>query len=286
MSKHLMRLSAFLASCVWLFLAPCAAAAQSAPRTVVTIATAPVFASPNANQTPLRVAKEGSVLLLMNTNPEWTQIEFQDPQFGRRSGYIQTKFVRTDSLPSRETGRMSPQLSRTEPRLPEPAVSEGLARIGERRGDVAVGYGLMHDVDGTLPIGISGSNGWTVQPGIDLVVEAQYSRGTGDFPVGEVDGDILTALAGPRFRIKSRYGDGAQPFFQVLGGMVRAKVNFGSFASHTTTGLGVQPGIGVDVPLNRSVAVRPQFGWLVARLDGVNTSAARVSLSVVVGLSP
>ena len=40
------------------------------------------------------------VLLLIDTNAEWTQVEFQDPELGRRVGYVETKYVRIDG-PSR-----------------------------------------------------------------------------------------------------------------------------------------------------------------------------------------
>jgi hypothetical protein len=61
---------------------------------------------------------------------------------------------------------------------------------------------------------------------------------------------------------------------------VTPKANFGSFASKSLTGLGVQPGFGIEMPLTRAVDIRPQFDWLFCRLDGVNTSAARVNVNV------
>ena len=280
MIRRLARRSALLASVWWVFLVPHTASAQSAPRTATITATAPVFGSPNANQAPLRVAREGSVLLLIDTNAEWTQVEFQDPEFGRRVGYVQTKYVRIDSPPSRAVAPASPEPPRAVPGVPQPAAAQRRARVAEQRGDVALGYAFMRDSDGTWPIGISGSNAWLVHPGVDIVVEAQYARGTFDLPVGEIDGNIWTGLAGPRFSTGSRYGDRPHALFQVLAGVATAKANFGSFASKSLTGLGVQPGFGVDIPLNRAVAIRPQFDWLFCRLDGVNTSAARVNVNV------
>src|SRR5262245_40652173 len=80
MSKGLARQAAVIVSLWCLSIGPHSALAQTAQRTATTTATTPVFGSPNANQTPLRVAREGSVLLLINTNDEWTQVEFQDPE--------------------------------------------------------------------------------------------------------------------------------------------------------------------------------------------------------------
>ena len=43
---------------------------------------------------------------------------------------------------------------------------------------------------------MSGSHAWLVHPGIDIVVEAQYARGTVDLPVGKIDGNIWTGAGG------------------------------------------------------------------------------------------
>jgi len=281
MIRRLVRRSAPVACVLWMLVVPDAASAQSGPRTATTIATVPVFGNPNANQAPLRVAKEGSVMLLVTTNAEWTQVEFQDPEYGRRVGYVQTRWLRIDSAPSRAVKPVSPQLPRAVPKVPEPAAAQRPARGAEQRADVALGYAFMRDSEGTWPVGISGSNAWLVHPGIAIVVEAQGARSTLDLLVGEVDGNIWTGLAGPRFSTGSRDGDRAHFMFQVLTGVVMTKANFGAFASKSVTGLGVQPGFGVEVPLNRVIAIRPQFDWLMSRLDRVNTSAARVNVNVV-----
>jgi hypothetical protein len=153
-------------------------------------------------------------------------------------------------------------------------------RGAEPRGEVALGYAFMVDSDGTWPIGVSGSNAWLVHPGIDIVIESQYSRGTFDFTdgIGEIDGDIWTVLGGPRFSVGSRNRPHAR--FQVLAGVATAKAYFGSFATKSLSGLAVQPGVGVEIPLNRAIAIRPQFDWLYSQLDGENTSAARATVNV------
>jgi hypothetical protein len=221
-------------------------------------------------------------VLLINTNAEWTQVEFQDPEFGRRVGYVQTKYVRIDAPTSVRPAAHEP---RRAPRVPQSAVRQPAAAqrretVAEPRGDVAVGYTFMRDSNGTWPVGISGSSASLVHPGVDIVVEAQYARGTFDLPVGHIDGNIWTALAGPRFSTGSRNGDRPHALFQVLAGVATPKAYFGSFATKSIIGLGVQPGLGVDIPLNRAVAIRPQFDWLLCRVDGENASAARVNVNV------
>jgi hypothetical protein len=136
------------------------------------------------------------------------------------------------------------------------------------------------DSNGTWPVGVSGSSASLVYPGVDVVVEGQFARGTFNLPVGKIDGNMWAALAGPRFSTGSRYSDRPHALFQVLGGVATPKAYFGSFATKSITGLAVQPGFGVDIPLNRAIAIRPQFDWLFCRLDRENASAARVNVNV------
>src|SRR5688572_16714970 len=82
---------------VWLLVSlavPASAQSQGERQTVTITEAAPVFAAANETQAPVRTARAGSILLLIGTNAEWTRVEFQDPQFGRRLGFVQTKFLR------------------------------------------------------------------------------------------------------------------------------------------------------------------------------------------------
>src|SRR5712691_8974944 len=68
--------------------------------TALVLSPSPIFEQPDTSLEPLRVAKEGSALRLVEQSGEWCKVEFQDPQYGRRLGYIQTKFVQVNR-PSR-----------------------------------------------------------------------------------------------------------------------------------------------------------------------------------------
>ena len=70
--------------------APVAAQPEIAKATVIT--NAPIFIQPGA-QTPLRVAKAGTALKVLQEEGEWLEVEFNDPQFGRRVGWVQKKLV-------------------------------------------------------------------------------------------------------------------------------------------------------------------------------------------------
>jgi hypothetical protein len=106
------RMIAFVCVCALVFSssAPvwCQTADHQAPEalrpeagTVVVLAAAPILLSPDATSEPLRVAKEGSVLRLVERDGEWCNVEFQDPQYGRRIGYIQSKYVQQSDTTER-----------------------------------------------------------------------------------------------------------------------------------------------------------------------------------------
>jgi hypothetical protein len=69
------------------------AAAQSAD-TAVAVVNTPVFIAPDATKTPLRVASAGTSFVVLEDAGEWTKVQFQDPQWGRRVGYVATRDLR------------------------------------------------------------------------------------------------------------------------------------------------------------------------------------------------
>ena len=60
----------------------------------VVLADAPVMLLPDTNRTPIRMAAAGSVLIALQEDEEWVRVRFQDPQSGRREGYVQRRFLR------------------------------------------------------------------------------------------------------------------------------------------------------------------------------------------------
>ena len=58
------------------------------------IAAAPVFGLPDATRTPLRTLPAGTTFAVREQKGDWVQIEFNDPQWGRRIGWVQRKFVK------------------------------------------------------------------------------------------------------------------------------------------------------------------------------------------------
>jgi hypothetical protein len=61
---------------------------------VVVTDAAPIYVQPDSNRTPLRVAAVNTVLRVRSEEGPWLQVEFRDPQFGVRVGYVETRRVR------------------------------------------------------------------------------------------------------------------------------------------------------------------------------------------------
>ena len=66
-----------------------------APRAIV-LESAPIVLVPEQGRQPLRVAAAGSVLTFLKEENGWSQVQFQDPQFGLRTGRVQDRFVRVE----------------------------------------------------------------------------------------------------------------------------------------------------------------------------------------------
>jgi hypothetical protein len=63
----------------------------------VVLQDAPIFITPDASRTPLRVAAVGTNLEVLGTENGWLNVRFQDPQYGPRVGYIEAKAVRHET---------------------------------------------------------------------------------------------------------------------------------------------------------------------------------------------
>ena len=64
--------------------------------TAVTIDATPVYISAAVGRTPLRELPPNTRVRVLSQKGEWTQIEFDDRQWGRRVGYVQSKHLRIE----------------------------------------------------------------------------------------------------------------------------------------------------------------------------------------------
>ena len=96
------------------------AGAQENRATVVD--TAPIYLTPDAARTPLRLAEMNTDLKVLAEEGEWLRVEFRDAQFGPRVGYVEKRKVRVYRTPARD-------ISAPEPESPSPPRA-GAARQG------------------------------------------------------------------------------------------------------------------------------------------------------------
>ena len=95
----------------------------------------PVYLLPDATRTPLRILARNTPLRVLRDDGEWLQVEFLDPQFGARIGYIEKKKVRIVrepeapvTSPSTEPERRTqPAAKPSRPQAPAAVRSSGLA---------------------------------------------------------------------------------------------------------------------------------------------------------------
>ena len=57
-------------------------------------ASAPVYLLPDATRAPLRTLTAGTMVRVLSIKGDWTEVEFNDPQYGPRVGWVQSKFIR------------------------------------------------------------------------------------------------------------------------------------------------------------------------------------------------
>ena len=80
-----------LALVAFLCLAPAIGHAQQTTATV--ISNAPIYVRPEVRSPPLRVAAAGTRLNVLKVEGDWAQVEFKDPSFGRRIGWVQLRLL-------------------------------------------------------------------------------------------------------------------------------------------------------------------------------------------------
>jgi hypothetical protein len=114
----------------------------------VVTTTAPIYIYPDATRSPLRTAAVNTRLRVLEEEKDgWIRVEFQDPQFGRRVGYIEAKNVRVtrpEQIPMDLSVTPRPEPPPREPEAPAPVATARTAAPSPRfrRGWVDVSLGV------------------------------------------------------------------------------------------------------------------------------------------------
>lgn len=79
-----------------------------AQSSVVVVQDAPIMLLPDAKRTPLYVAPTGTRLVHMGMEGDWLIVQFNDSRYGRRNGYVQSRYVRIDAPPAAAAPKLAP----------------------------------------------------------------------------------------------------------------------------------------------------------------------------------
>lgn len=262
-----------------LFFAASAAAQPGIAKATVT-ANAPIFLQPGA-QTPLRVAKVGTALKVLQEEGEWLEVEFNDPQFGRRVGWVQKKLVRI-FRPELEPMDLSvkevaPRPS-GEPVNDPPAVAQAVAPVSRphlRRGfwfSAGLGFGSLgcQDCIGRED-GLSGgiSLGTVVS---DRVLLGVGTTGFAKTILGETF-SVGTLDARVRF-----YPVRTSGFF-LNGGIGLGSV---SYAGDSEFGVGLMLGLGWDIRVGNNVSLTPFWNGFAMSNSNVDANVGQLGIGFTI----
>jgi hypothetical protein len=156
-----------------------------------------VYVAPDAARTPLRTAAQGTVFTVLAEQGEWTQVQFKDPQWGIRVGYVATKalqFRRPELEPMdlSTTGEPAPRYAAPVPR--ELPTSRSLATPSTWPRSYIVGRGGF--TFGTRTAPLAGVEfGGQVAPMLQVFGSVDWHRDISPEFVEDL-GDLVSELTG------------------------------------------------------------------------------------------
>lgn len=251
--------------------------------TAATVTTdAPIYLRPGA-AVPLRVAAVGTRLRVLKEEGEWVEVEFNDPQHGRRVGWLEMKLVRLTrpelrpldlSIRDASVPGPPPSAPAAPPQLPSPDAGSAL-KPQVREGfwfNVGMGFGSLgcEDCIGRED-GLSGglSLGGAIGDRVLLGV------GTTGF-AKDVAGDLLTVgTLDARVRV---YPVRTSGFF------INAGAGLGtlSYAGDSEVGLGMMLGVGWDIRLGRNVSLTPFWNGFAMANSNVDANVGQLGVGVTI----
>jgi hypothetical protein len=247
---------------------------------------APIYVLPDARRQPLRTAAPSTRLRVVEEQGEWLRVEFQDPQFGKRVGYIESKYVqisRPELQPmdlsvrpttAPETARVVDAPQQPVYQLEHPA-QPGLQRpkdVLTRDGkwfSLGMGLGSLCN-DGCLR-GFSGglSFGTTINPHVVLGV------GTTGYYREYFGNTLTTGTVDARVRVYPWLSSG----FFVTGGF---GLGTATVSDDTELGYGFLPGAGWDFRVGKNVSLTPYYNWFLIRGNGLSVNVEQLGLAFTI----
>jgi hypothetical protein len=257
-------------------------AAQSTTATVTT--QAPIYLRPGM-EVPLRVASAGTLLNVLKEEAEWVEVEFNDPQWGRRVGWVQAKLLRV-SRPELEPMDLSVQevpashpaaedsTAQASAQLPPPDAGSAL-KPQVRQGfwfNVGMGYGTLGCEDCiTRDHGLSGG----LSLGAALGDHVLLGVGTTGF-AREFEGELFSVgTLDARVRVYPAKRSG---FF------INAGLGLGSiaYAGEYEFGLGAMLGVGWDIRVGRNVSLTPFWNGFAMANSNIDANVGQIGLGITI----
>jgi hypothetical protein len=275
----------------------------------VSATAAPVLAKPDAAMVPLRMAKEGSVLTVLATEGAWFRVEFQDPQYGRRVGYIEKQHVsvmapvqqamdlsvpesgparnalptpqrqvsQTVSQPSPEKGSgLVPAASAGQPTVQTPVMTNSQSRNGFWFNG-GLGYGSMGCEN---CIGrVSGASGGLAL-GATMSDRLLFGVGTTAWYKSE---DGFTSSVGT-FDARLRFYPSVTSGFFLTGGLGLGTISAGirDVGTETEVGVGLMLGLGWDIRVSPNVSLTPFWNGSAVNTANANSNFGQLGLGVTI----
>ena len=256
----------------------------SAQQFATVTTNAPIYAAAEETPTPLRVAAVGSRLRVLSTVGDWVQVEYNDPQLGRRVGWVLRHYISLTSQDLRPMDLSVPEAPSAPPASEQPTAvpTAPATSIPFPRWETLLGWSFLH-VSGEL-LDMNSALGWNVSvagnvsPWLGIVGDATGNYKTGLPVANEPDVAFHTFTGGPRF--SARHSPVAVPFAEFLVGFTRTSRDIDGVGDSSTE-FTIQPGGGVDIG-NERVAARLSFAWRRVFYEGSPTNMLRFVGGVVI----
>lgn len=216
----------------------------------IVISNAPIYIKPQLLPVPLRTAAVNTVLQVLEEQGGWVQVQFQDPQYGRRVGWVEAKHLRIErpELQPMDLSVLPPPSSQPTPTPPSRANRVSLAdhasgEFVERSGFLigfSVGPGFMTCQD---------CEDWRTGLALDLHLGGMLSN-----RVGLMYDSVATALNVDDVTVALSTSTLAVQYFTGRRGWIKGGAGLsviscdGCFIFDTSeTGLGLMGGAGVEL---------------------------------------
>ena len=239
------------------------------------IADAPILLDPSAT-TPLRIAAVGTSLIAFEEQGGWPRVEFQDPQFGLRTGYIATRFVRIERAAQRPT-----HFSVTQPVGVGPAGSQNPVVAAVRPPLVRSGFWFSAGLGyGTLGCEtcfgerVHGGSGGLSMGG---TVSDRVLLGGGTTGWARSEDGVLVSASTLDFRVRF-YFVRTSGFF-MNGGLGLGSISLASGGTTISeTGVGLMLGLGWDGRVGRNISLTPFWNGSAISTDIADVNFGQVGL--------